>query len=172
MQFIMTLRFSTILTIITCLTTALNTSGQTSSANTVDLTFDTSNTVIIKNMFSLDNPFDSTFKEATLIQSELQTVDSILKACVTDYNKSLDKERKRYSINMHKRKYVKQLVVVTNQNGEKEVWVNCLCYTGGHIGNLWRTRIISVDDGGSCFFNFKINLATKKHYDLIVNGEP
>ena len=28
-----------------------------------------------------------------------------------------------------------------------------------------------VDDGGNCYFNFKINLTTKKFYDLRVNGE-
>jgi hypothetical protein len=27
-----------------------------------------------------------------------------------------------------------------------------------------------VDDGGNCYFNFKISLATKTFYDMGVNG--
>jgi hypothetical protein len=58
---------------------------------------------------------------------------------------------------------------VTNKKGEKEVWVNCFCDTWN--SNRWKTEILFVEDGGNCYFNFRINLATKKYHDLGVNGE-
>ena len=35
----------------------------------------------------------------------------------------------------------------------------------------WKTTIIHVKDGCNSYFNFKINLTTKRIYDLFVNGE-
>jgi hypothetical protein len=31
-------------------------------------------------------------------------------------------------------------------------------------------KMFGVEDGGNCYFNFKINLITKKYFDLGVNG--
>ena len=135
---------------------------------TVTLTYDTSKTAIIEFNKKSIWPFDSTFKAATLTQGELLTIDSFLVVCVTDYNTSLDKDHKQWSIDLKKRNYRKQLIVVTNKNGEKEVWVNCFCYTWG--SDKWKTEILGVDDGGNCYFNFKINLATKRYFELGVNG--
>ncbi len=132
------------------------------------LTFDTSKTAIIEFNKKSRWPFDSTFKAAALTQNELNLVDSLLLACVTNYNNSLDKDHKQWSIDLKKRNYRKQLIVVTNKNGQKEVWVNCFCYTWG--SDKWKTEILGVDDGGNCYFNFKINLTTKKYFDLGVNG--
>ena len=132
------------------------------------LTFDTSKTAIIEFNKKSKWPFDSTFKAAALTQNELSLVDSLLLACVTNYNNSLDKDHKQWSIDLKKRNYRKQLIVVTNKNGQKEVWVNCFCYTWG--SDKWKTEILGVDDGGNCYFNFKINLTTIKYFDLGVNG--
>ncbi len=46
--------------------------------------------------------------------------------------------------------------------------MNSFCTT---LDNRWKTEFILVDDGGNCFFNFKINLTTKKYYELNVNGK-
>ncbi|OQP47724.1 hypothetical protein [Niastella populi] len=127
------------------------------------LTFDTPTAIIEFNKKSRW-PFDSTFKAATLTQTECQLVDSFLLVCVANYNNSLDKDHKQWSIDLKKRNYRKQLIVVTNKNGQKEVWVNCFCYTWG--SDKWKTEILGVDDGGNCYFNFKINLATRKFYDM------
>lgn len=94
---------------------------------------------------------------------------------MTNYNDSLDKAQKSFdkggklrSIDLQKYNYRTQLIAVRNKNGEKEVWVNSFCEIWG--GERWKTQIMSVDDGGSCYFNFKINLTTKKYYNLEVNG--
>jgi hypothetical protein len=63
-------------------------------------------------------------------------------------------------------KYKRQIIAVTNDKGEKEVWVNCFCINADY----WKKEIVTVFDGGQCFFNLKINLTTKKYYDFNVNG--
>ena len=95
-------------------------------------------------------------------------MDSLLIACVTDYNNSLDKDSKVWSIDFKKYTYRKQIIAVKNKKGEKEVWVNCFCDTWN--SNKWKTDILVVDDGGNCYFHLKINLTTKKYFDFVVNS--
>jgi hypothetical protein len=137
-------------------------------ANIKSIQVDTSNTAIILFDKKYSLPFDTSFNPATLTQDDLNSIDSLLVACVANYNNSLGKYNNLLSIDLKKYNYRKQLIAVTNSKGEKEVWVNCFCDTWG--SDKWKTEIMMVDDGGSCFFNFKINLATKKFYDLSVNG--
>ncbi|WP_299316759.1 hypothetical protein [uncultured Maribacter sp.] len=53
-----------------------------------------------------------------------------------------------------------------NYSGVKEVWI-IFCSTTA--SDKWRTNIVAVEDGGNCYFNIKINLNTKKYYDLDIN---
>jgi hypothetical protein len=132
------------------------------------LDFDTSKIAI----FSFDeitrHHFDSSYVAAELTQDELNDVHTLLIACVTNYNNSLPIEHKQKGIDLVKNTYKKQLLVVRNKKGQKEVWVNCLCSSGE--GNLWKMQILQYEDGGKCFFNFKINLTTREFYDLSING--
>jgi hypothetical protein len=170
--------YISILTIVVCLINAIVSCGQpqnkkdgqiikTKSTNTIQ--FDTSRTAVIPFDQKGNYPFDNSYKPSQLTQQDINNVDSMLIACVTDYNNSLDKEHKQWSIDLKKYNYRKQLIAVTNKKGEKEVWVNCFCNTWG--SDKWKTEIMHVNDGGNCYFNFKINLATKKFYELGVNGE-
>jgi hypothetical protein len=164
-----------ILTIAFCLTIALSSCGQSQTkkvnqvANNKADQIDNSKTAVIAFDKKGNYPFDNTFNPASLTQKDIYYIDSLLIACVTDYNNSLDKDHKEWSIDLKKNNYRKQLIAVTNKKGEKEVWVNCFCHTWDNSN--WKTNILLVDDGGNCYFNFKINLATRKFYDLGVNGE-
>ena len=164
-----------ILTITFCLTIALSSCGQSQTkkfdqvANSNAAQIDTSKTAIIKFDKKGNYPFDNTFNPISLTKSDIYYIDSLLIACVTDYNNSLDKDHKEWSIDLKKNNYRKQLIAVTNKKGEKEVWVNCFCHTWDN--NNWKKDILLVHDGGNCYFNFKVNLVTKKFYDLSVNGE-
>jgi hypothetical protein len=176
-NFKMTLRtilFS--LTIPAYLILPFNASGQVSKKDAEDrsraiqnnnLKFDTSNVAII----AFDNEwrwlFDTTYKPTTLTQDDLYDIDSLLPICVTAYNNSLPPDSKRFEVDLKKTAYKRQLVAVINRNGEKEVWVNCFCTP--MIPN-WKTYPLFIDDGGNCFFNFKINLSTKKIHAMEVNG--
>jgi len=133
-----------------------------------ELRFDTSKIAILTFVQKYGYPFDRSYKPATLTHEDLANIDSLFLACVADYNKPFDKNRSHWRIELNKRTYRKQLIAVTNKKGEKEVWVNCFCDTWGD--DRWKTEMLLVDDGGNCYFNFKINLATKQYYELLVNG--
>ena len=98
-------------------------------------------------------------KESTLSADEIKQIQSLTNKAISEYNKQTKwgKIDKNYKV---------QLVAIINEKGEKEVWINCFC--GSMVD--WRKDIVYVDDGGSCFFNLKINLSTGRAYDLAVNG--
>ncbi len=64
-------------------------------------------------------------------------------------------------------KYYKQFIAVINSKGEKEVWVNCFCKTDDFD---WKIHVVFVLDGGSCFFNVKINLTNGLITVFSING--
>jgi hypothetical protein len=128
---------------------------------------DTSRTAIIPLKETGSYPFNDTYKQTILTKKELAVIDSLVDLCVEDYNQSFKPEFRQFRINLQKGNYRKQLVAATNTKGEKEVWVNCFCRTWD---NRWKKEIMYVDDGGNCYFNLKINLTSKKYYDLGVNG--
>ena len=134
-----------------------------------NIQIDTSKIAILPFDKKSNYPFDNSFNPTTLTQEDIKSIDSLLIACVTDYNNSLDKDHKEWSIDIKKYNYQKQIIAVTNKKGDKEVWVNCFCQIWDN--NNWKTEILLVHDGGNCYFNFKLNLVTKKFYDLGVNGE-
>ncbi len=165
------------LTIVTFFLSSIVGCGQVTKPKSIDKTqsqqnnnlkFDTSATTIIQFDKQVNYPFGNTYKQSTLTQTDINNIDSLLIKCVTDYNNSLQQPYKQLSIDLTKKNYRKQLVVVTNNKGEKEVWVNCFCDTWD---KNWKKEILLVQDGGNCYFNFKINLTTKKYYDLMVNGD-
>jgi hypothetical protein len=138
------------------------------SKNMKSSQIDTSNTAVILFDQNSNYLFGDSCKSATLTQIDISNIDSLLIACVTEYNNSLDKDHKRWGIDLKKYNYKKQLIVVTNKKGEKEVWVNCFCSTWGN--DRWKTEVMGVKDGGNCYFNFKINLKAGKFYEMSVNG--
>ena len=157
------------LTIVSC--------GQTTTNNQVDTTkvvmasvqpVDTSLIAIIPFDKSRDWLFDRTYSPSPLTQSDIEKIEKLLTDCVNNYNKIFSSDNKQYfSIDFTKQKFKRQYVATINKNGDKEVWINCLCQTHG---DDWKTSIIMVDDGGNCYFNLKINLTKDKCYDLVVNG--
>ena len=114
-------------------------------------------------------PFDSTYAPANLTAEDIAEIDSILTVCVTDYNYSQENNPLARTIDLKNTTYAKQIVGATNAQSQKEVWLNCFCRAWDN--NNWRKEILFVMDGGSCYFNLKINLATKTCFGLSVNGE-
>lgn len=114
-----------------------------------------------------DRLFDKDCKPTTLTLSDIKKVESLILKTVAEYNK---KSKGSWKIR-HVGKYYKQLVAVINPNGEKEVWVNCLCNVI-ELGSRpnWKTEIVEVMDGGSCYFSLKINLNKNTVYNFMVNG--
>jgi hypothetical protein len=110
--------------------------------------------------------FDKSCKPTALSADDIYKIEKIIKTKVDNYNKN--SAHKYFFIN-NPNKYYKQFIAVINSKCEKEVWVNCFCEI--FPSNFpWKTQTISVLDGGSCYFQLKINLTTNRVYDFGVNG--
>jgi hypothetical protein len=107
--------------------------------------------------------FPAQSRPTNLTKSDFREVEMQLKLCIKEYNNNFQRENE-FNINFNRNKY--QLIVIVNNKGEKEVWVNAFCENMEY----WKKTIVSVCDGGGCYFNLKINLTKKIYYDLSVNG--
>lgn len=74
--------------------------------------------------------------------------------------------------------YYKQLVPFINDKGERIVYVNSLCVSfiaspppwNENKEMDWNNHFYNVDDGGTCFWQTKINMDTLEYFDFTVNG--
>lgn len=94
---------------------------------------------------------------ASLTMDDMKKIEFLLQSCVSR-NKDVDLKREKYR---------RQYIAMTNDKGEKIVWINCFC---GVDNDNWRNSIVMVHDGGSCYFNLKVNLTKGVYYDFWVNG--
>ncbi|MEA9414932.1 hypothetical protein [Flavobacterium sp. PL02] len=101
----------------------------------------------------------SEYKSYDINQKELEEIDKILSKCFTE-NKSKLK---------NKNEYVKQCVIVTNINNEKEVWVSCYC-KNEYDKSGFKYSLIEMNDGGECNISVKINLTKKQYSELNIAG--
>ncbi|AEV98146.1 hypothetical protein A4D02_33690 [Niastella koreensis] len=108
-----------------------------------------------RELFSGENKGNNT--AATLTKDDMKRIEFLLTNCVQN-NKDID---------LKNGKYKRQYVAVTNDKGEKIVWVNCFCHVDGFD---WKKSIVMVSDGGSCYFNVEINLTRGEYNGFWVNG--
>ena len=115
-----------------------------------------------------NNRFSKGCKPTILTSTDVKKIETLILKTITEYNK---KSNSSWQIK-HVESYYKQLIAVINLNGEKEVWANCLCNVDdfGPSGPNWKHDVVDVMDGGSCYFNLKINLSKGTVYDFSVNG--
>jgi hypothetical protein len=147
--------------------------------NTVKNLFDTSSIVIL--------PYDTSLywicrdcKPAELTSQDFENIENLLIKCIDEYNPEQEKrfreikskypeqnfEISQFTIDL--KRYNRQYIAMTNINGEKVVWINCVCDT---YNDDWRKVPIIVNDGGNCFFKLNINLTKRSYFELSVNGE-
>ena len=151
------------------LTILLITATDYGFAQTARLSYDTARIAIIPFEKSMNFLFDSRYTPATLTQADMVEIDSLFNKSIEDYNSHLSGFGKNhFSVNQNQWNYRRQYICVQNNKGQKEVYVNCFCET---VNDDWKNAFLYMDDGGNCFFNFKLNLATKKYSDFFVNPE-
>jgi hypothetical protein len=119
--------------------------------------------------------FNKNYSPATLSDSDLLGLDVLIYQSIQKYNSGLKKESFQYrGIDTVKFHYKMQIIPALNHKGQKEIWINGFCsHWNGSLEPFrkdWKKQLVSVKDGGNCYFNFKINLATKKYYAFSVNG--
>ena len=123
-------------------------------------------------IFPYDTTLIWTFKSGeptSLDASELKAIDQLLVECIADYNLNEVPKRKNIfgAAPIELEDYKRQYVPIINEQGEKEVSINCFCSA---LDVDWRKEQVIVLDGGDCFFNLKVNLTQMKYYDLHING--
>ena len=148
--------------------------------NTIDtISVDTSSIAIIPFKNAYQGLFKSA-KQTELNAIELKKIEKILTELLIRYNseqklhyEDISKEYPNETFSLSQfiielENYKRQYVPVINEHGEKEIWINCFCDNWSENG---KTEIEVVEDGGNCYFNLKINLATETVYDFMVNGD-
>lgn len=130
--------------------------------------------VILTNQSALKAlPKGTTISE--LDEKELTKITKILEACIAEYNSGIKQTFKKRGeakyAKMYKIKKLKnykiQYVPYLNTLGEKEVWINGFC---NESNTNWKSEIITVMDGGNCYFQIRINLEKESCYDIGTNG--
>ena len=104
-------------TITFCLTNALRAYGQFKNKNSMQL--DSSKIAIIPFEQKGSFPFDTSHKPTKLTQEDISNIDSLLIACISDYNNSVGKENKYAGIDLRKYDYKKQIIAVMIKMGKK-----------------------------------------------------
>jgi hypothetical protein len=118
-------------------------------------------------------------KQTQLTTNDFQLIEKLLTNCIKDYNpfqeklfKDISNKHPEHKLNKNDyiidlKRYKRQYIAVTNEKGEKEVWINCFCLPWE---KSLKHNVLVVDDGGNCFFHLKINLTTGIYYNFSVNG--
>ena len=110
--------------------------------------------------------FGNNYTSWTPEGKDIETAETIL-------NKAFDDQKKPTLNRLLDRKpedYNKQFVGFIDANGDKIIWANCFCKGSDSFFKDWKNKVVIVNDGGSCFFNVKINITKNTYYDLMVNG--
>ena len=126
------------------------------------------------------------YSPITLNPNSFTIIDSLLLKCINKYNPIGLKDwedfiRRNPDANISekgfvidpKRKYLRQYIPLINNQNDTIVWVNFFCEKGYSKEDFellnWKQNVVYVMDGGSCYFNLKINLTKRIYYELEVN---
>jgi hypothetical protein len=119
-------------------------------------------------------------QSSNLSSTELIKIEKIIDKALEENNELQKQKLKTHNANYPSKQrtetgyelkvegFKRQYVPVINEKGEKEIWVNFFC--NDWRSEKWKTDIMFVHDGGNCYFNLKVNLATKTYSELHING--
>ncbi len=114
---------------------------------------------------AMNNILGKNFKEFSLTPNDLKSAEQILQIAFLKAKNDGSISNSR-NINTYGRQYFSYL----DNSGDRIVWINCFMRDKSMPKQRY-TLLYFVKDGGDRYFNIKINLTTKKSYDLNVNGE-
>jgi len=116
---------------------------------------------------------DSTLKKFTPTIEEIGIAKNLSK----DYIDSLEQNRNLETVKQYGKllkfgdsDYYRQYVGFVDSNGNRIIFINAVCKSYGQKSDLKKNWIF-VLDGGSCFYQIKVDLTNKKCIDFSVNGE-
>lgn len=125
------------------------------------------------NNSSLWISIDSTFEKFTPTIEEIVIVKQLSKNHIDslEYVREL-KIVKEYGkqLKFSDSDYYRQYVGYIDSKGNRIVLVNAVCKSYGQKSDL-RKDWIFVFDGGTCFYQIRVDLTAKKCFDFSINGE-
>lgn len=112
------------------------------------------------------------FKSLSLSNEEIKQADALLLKSVNNYNdwawsRYKDTELKPGDFLINLRFYIRQYEPRLNEDGEKVVFIYGMCLVSG---DRWREGREYISDGGKCYFEVEVNLATNTAGKLFPNG--
>lgn len=105
------------------------------------------------------------YKPTKLTKEQLIVAQSIIKGVSDSLNFLITSTNTNTGV-VDTLKHVFQIVTAKNSKGQVFLWINAIC----EPDKEWRRRIVFVDDGGSCYYKFKIDLAFRKYFAIEINS--
>jgi len=102
--------------------------------------------------------FDS-LRSYNLSNTDIAIIERVFAKCLIDHH-----------INTLTTHYRRQYVPYIDKNGHKSVWINCFCTDDGMDFSNWKSSIVLVADGGSCFLNLTIDISDASFSNFETNG--
>lgn len=101
-----------------------------------------------------------------LSKRDMPFLDQLLNNCISASNAGKDVKEARYLMKLES--YNRQYIPFA-KNGQRFVLVNCFCDDVKHFPK-WKKQVVTVYDGGGCYFTVLINLTRKEYSNLYING--
>lgn len=125
-------------------------------------------TVIRTNLNSFNPSKEDLNLAKKLIIKRLEVYNNEQKAQDLDFNYVLQKKGTILSKMINLEEYYIQFIPEI-YNNEKIISANCLCDISDEKLN-WKTEVISIKDGGKCYFGISVNLTRKIVFGFNING--
>ena len=101
-----------------------------------------------------------------LSRQDVADVEQLLIKCILTSNSGRDTKDAQHLSSLEN--YNRQYIPLT-KDGQKFVLVNCFCDDVKHFPK-WKKEVVTVYDGGGCYFTVLINLTKKEYSNLYING--
>ena len=118
--------------------------------------------ILSKNVQVSHSEIDNGYTRFTPTIKDIQRADSVSKDYIKAHRDKYPWTKEIINYDQHYRQYVGYL----NLNHQKTIFVNGFCRPETKADE----SLVDVRGGGSCFFNIKVDLSSKKAFNLNVNA--
>jgi len=109
-------------------------------------------------------------KRFTPTRKEIDKAEFILLTDLKKLNKDLINQSSNTIIHKNLTKYKRQYFGYIDKKGDRILLINCFWSRDNDDYNWLQSRVV-IFDGGSYYWNVKLNLTKEKLFDLDINGE-
>jgi hypothetical protein len=110
--------------------------------------------------------FGKGYKNYSPNAEDVETAELLLKECFNKESSGTHNPFFDRDLNDYNRQFIGAELI----GGDKVIMINCFCRDREKDLKNWRTDMVLVADGGSCFFRITVNIKRKSYYNLMING--